>query len=228
MHLTRDDFDIITENGKHLNSRGEFNNIQFQEMMKGELWRYSRRLLSNELLVSDDEHFRSTILMLKLMENHISMSEDREEWLLKKIYTAVGSPDVTNRRSGRTGQKAEIGNSFSSSTPVDDVKDLILELTKQVSNQVMTVGDVLCIGLPAFCRHPPLAGPHTMQMQHSALQCCAPFLECIEHSVHSKSLALKCTRHSVHSTQWTLSTQCHSPYRHSVLSASIVCGPMCP
>ena len=71
-------------------------------------------------------------------------------------------------------------------------------------------------------------GPHTMQMQHSALQCCAPFLECIEHSVHSKSLALKCTRHSVHSTQWTLSTQCHSPYRHSVLSASIVCGPMCP
>ena len=64
-----------------------------------------------------------------------------------------------------------------------------------------------------------------MLMLHSALQCCAPFLECIEHSVHSKSLALKCTRHSVHSTQWTLSTQCHSPYRHSVLSASIVCGP---
>ena len=61
-----------------------------------------------------------------------------------------------------------------------------------------------------------------MLMLHSALQCCAPFLERIQHSVHSKSLALKCTRHSVHSTQWTLSTQCHSPYRHSVLSASIV------
>ena len=72
------------------------------------------------------------------------------------------------------------------------------------------------------------SGPHTMLMLHSALQCCAPFLERIQHSVHSKSLALKCTRHSVHSTQWTLSTQCHSPYRHSVLSASIVCGPMCP
>ena len=175
VHLTRDDFDIITENGKHLNSRGEFNNIQFQEMMKGELWRYSRRLLSNELLVSDDEHFRSTILMLKLMENHISMSEDREEWLLNKIYTAVGSPDVTNRRSGRTGQKAEIGNSFSSSTPVDDVKDLILELTKQVSNQVMTVGDVLCIGLPAFCRHPPLAH-HCKRVSMSASACLCIFL----------------------------------------------------
>ena len=47
-----------------------------------------------------------------------------------------------------------------------------------------------------------------------------------QHSVHSKSLGFKCTRHSVHSTQLTLSTQCHSPYRHSVLSASIVCGPM--
>ena len=44
------------------------------------------------------------------------------------------------------------------------------------------------------------AGPHTMLMLHSALQCCAPFLECIQHSVHSKSLALKCTRHSVQLT----------------------------
>ena len=45
-----------------------------------------------------------------------------------------------------------------------------------------------------------MAGPHTMLMLHSALQCCAPFLECIQHSVHSKSLALKCTRHSVQLT----------------------------
>ena len=45
-----------------------------------------------------------------------------------------------------------------------------------------------------------ISGPHTMLMLHSALQCCAPFLECIQHSVHSKSLALKCTRHSVQLT----------------------------
>ena len=44
------------------------------------------------------------------------------------------------------------------------------------------------------------SGPHTMLMLHSALQYCAPFLECIQHSVHSKSLALKCTRHSVQLT----------------------------
>ena len=46
----------------------------------------------------------------------------------------------------------------------------------------------------------PPSGPHTMLMLHSALQYCAPFLECIQHSVHSKSLALKCTRHSVQLT----------------------------
>ena len=34
-------------------------------------------------------------------------------------------------------------------------------------------------------------------MLHSALWCCATGLERIQHSVHSKSLALKCTEHSV-------------------------------
>ncbi len=38
IHLTRDDFDIITESGKHLNRNAEFNREQFQEMMRGELW----------------------------------------------------------------------------------------------------------------------------------------------------------------------------------------------
>ena len=62
-------------------------------------------------------------------------------------------------------------------------------------------------------------------MLHSALWCCASGLERIQHSVHSKSLALKCTEHSVLSKERALSTQCPSPSRHSVLSASIVCGP---
>ena len=49
--------------------------------------------------------------------------------------------------------------------------------------------------------------------------------ECTQHSVHNTSLALKCTENSVLSKQRALSTQCPSPSRHSVLSASIVCGP---
>jgi len=39
IHLTRDDFDIVTENGRHLGPSMEFGAAQFQEMMKGELWR---------------------------------------------------------------------------------------------------------------------------------------------------------------------------------------------
>jgi len=50
--------------------------------------------------------------------------------------------------------------------------------------------------------------------------------ECTQHSVHNTSLTLKCTEHSVLSKQRALSTQCPSPSRHSVLSASIVCGPV--
>jgi hypothetical protein len=42
IHITHDDFDIITEHGKHLGPTAEFNIDQFQEMMRGELWRYSR------------------------------------------------------------------------------------------------------------------------------------------------------------------------------------------
>ena len=68
IHLTHDDFDIITEHGKHLGPTQEFNIQQFQEMMKGELWRFSRRELNNVLSVSGDEQFRSIILMLKIME----------------------------------------------------------------------------------------------------------------------------------------------------------------
>jgi hypothetical protein len=69
IHVTRDDFDIITENGKHLNRNAEFNREQFQEMMRGELWRFSRRQLTNVLSLSESRDFAGTILMLKLFEN---------------------------------------------------------------------------------------------------------------------------------------------------------------
>ena len=68
VHITREDFEIITENGKYLNQTGEFDSDQFQAMMRGELWRYSRRALNNVLCVTGDDQFRSTILMLKLMD----------------------------------------------------------------------------------------------------------------------------------------------------------------
>ena len=68
IHMTEDDFDLITEWGKHLGVTGEFDVSQFREMMKGELWRFSRRQLKNVLAESTNNEFKSIILMLKLME----------------------------------------------------------------------------------------------------------------------------------------------------------------
>jgi len=68
IHVTRDDFDIITDYGKHLGPTAEFDKEQFREMMNGELWRYSRRQLDNVLALTGDDQFLSTLLMLKIFE----------------------------------------------------------------------------------------------------------------------------------------------------------------
>jgi voltage-gated sodium channel len=88
IHLTRDDFDVVTENGKHLGPTAEFNRENFQKMMKGELWRYSRRELANVQSVSGDEKFNSTILMLKIMES----STDRALAEVLRLLRSISDP----------------------------------------------------------------------------------------------------------------------------------------
>ena len=44
IHLTDDDFEIITQYGKFLSVTGEFNKLQFREMMQGELFRFGPSL----------------------------------------------------------------------------------------------------------------------------------------------------------------------------------------
>jgi methyl-accepting chemotaxis protein len=92
IHLTRDDFDVVTENGKHLGPTAEFNREQFQTMMKGELWRYSRRELANVLSVSGDEQFNSTILMLKIMESRNDTTLAEVLRLLRSISDHIQLP----------------------------------------------------------------------------------------------------------------------------------------
>jgi hypothetical protein len=45
--MTKDDWDILTDMGRLLNAEGEFNQMQFRDMMKGELERFSFRQLAN-------------------------------------------------------------------------------------------------------------------------------------------------------------------------------------
>ena len=74
-----------SEHGKHLGPDREFNSKQFMEMMKGELWRVSRRELNNVLCVSGDDNFRSIILMLKLFESSTRDSLAKHEGELADI-----------------------------------------------------------------------------------------------------------------------------------------------
>ena len=94
--------DIITENGKHLGPTAEFNSVQFQDMMKGELWRYSRRELANVLEVSGDEQFRSTILMLKLFET--STRAQLREMALMMHARPHHLPPLRHSQGGRGGE----------------------------------------------------------------------------------------------------------------------------
>jgi voltage-gated sodium channel len=115
IHLTRDDFDVVTENGKHLGPTAEFNRENFQKMMKGELWRYSRRELANVQSVSGDEKFNSTILMLKIMESSTDRALDEVLHLLRSIsdpqHKAAGSATPGTggggERKGAGGKEGE-------------------------------------------------------------------------------------------------------------------------
>ena len=91
------DFELITENGKHLGPTGEFSPGQFQDMMNAELWRYSRRQLDNVLSVSGDEQFRSTILMLKIMETAMRVSFKS---LTDQLHIKAPQSHLISRSSG--------------------------------------------------------------------------------------------------------------------------------
>ena len=109
IHITREDFDIVTENGKHLGATNEFNREQFQTMMKKELWRYSRRELANVLSVKGDEQFNSTILMLKMMESEVlQLLHSIEHHVTADPYgqrqsAVTGHPSLPRSKSGGTG-----------------------------------------------------------------------------------------------------------------------------
>ena len=105
IHLAREDFDVITEYGKHLNPQGEFSSEQFQAMMKRELWRYSRRQLSNVLSLSGDEQFRSTILMQKIFEVDVFARLDTMEAQLKAVVTAFGAAPACAEGQRRGGAR---------------------------------------------------------------------------------------------------------------------------
>jgi hypothetical protein len=74
IHMTAEDFEIITEKGKHLGEEGTFNLQQFHGMMNTELNLYIFRGLCNVLKESDNVEFKQIVLMLKMIEKNIQTS----------------------------------------------------------------------------------------------------------------------------------------------------------
>ncbi|EKX31615.1 hypothetical protein GUITHDRAFT_122197 [Guillardia theta CCMP2712] len=67
IHLTLDDYDIITEGGNLCKEDGEFDADQFQSMMKGELKRYAQRCVANAMSETERKEDHSILFMLKLL-----------------------------------------------------------------------------------------------------------------------------------------------------------------
>ena len=68
VHITRDDFDVITQQGELLGPGGEFDRSQFQDMMLGEMLRYSHRKVMNMLQDTEQEEFRALVLLIRMNE----------------------------------------------------------------------------------------------------------------------------------------------------------------
>ena len=68
MHMTEADFNDLTDNGRHLNSAGEFGSDQFRDMMKEEFIRYTQRYLANTVKESRSNEYKSSVLQLKVLE----------------------------------------------------------------------------------------------------------------------------------------------------------------
>eukprot|EP00960_Hanusia_phi_P006656 190222-Hanusia_phi.AAC.8 len=76
IHLLQDDFEFLTEGGRHCNSNGEFSKEQFQEIMKEELRRYALRKLSNAMAETSSKEFAALFLMMKMIAMQTEQHSD--------------------------------------------------------------------------------------------------------------------------------------------------------
>ena len=108
--LTLEDFDVMTENGRLVTAAGEFDRAQFHKMMRGELWRYSRRALNNVLCVTGDDQFRSTILMLKLMDMTLRASLADIAARMPPLNTGSEEADTDAKQEADAGAAPQTNN----------------------------------------------------------------------------------------------------------------------
>jgi voltage-gated sodium channel len=165
IHLTPDDFDLISDNGQLLSVDGEFNQQQFRKMMLGELQRYARRTLRNAVVLSNNQEFHSTIMLIKLLEESLfaKMKEGRDE----------------------------MQQNFAESQNQQEKTDRMLEKVDRMHEQLEHVHDALA-EITSFCRQPQQQKTPAVSKRASKHIPSLQTHECAEVGGELKSCALNC------------------------------------
>ena len=105
--LLIDDFHILTEDGKLLDEEGEFSDVQFQKMMRGELKRYSQRRVQNAMSETNSKEFRAVLLAIKLLD----LTQEKHEGMLCKIMKKLGivEEEEEEEEGGEGGEEGQEG-----------------------------------------------------------------------------------------------------------------------
>ena len=74
IHLSRDDWDIATEEGRLTDDTGNLDKHVFHIMIRSELWKYMRRELSNTLNMGGSAEFRIHMIQQKLLDSKLTQA----------------------------------------------------------------------------------------------------------------------------------------------------------
>ena len=152
MHMTEADFNDLTDNGRHLNSAGEFGSDQFRDMMKEEFIRYTQCYLANTVKESRSSEYKSSVLQLKVLEM-ILLDQ------IKAAALPAPPPPSTASALNSSGDgscsedlKAFISSSFSSAIvgPEKNMLDRISRL-ESLMLQILQSGNSVQELLPSTC-----------------------------------------------------------------------------
>ena len=86
IHLTHDEFDQLTEYGRFTSDQGQIQRSDFQLIIKAQLTQLARREIANMLVMTESEEFKSTVMLLRLMERQLGENISDIQSKVQGIY----------------------------------------------------------------------------------------------------------------------------------------------
>jgi hypothetical protein len=129
IHLTQDDFDTISDQGRLTDEDGEFTKLQFRTMMQDELWRYTRREMADVVSVTESDEFRMNIMQVKMLQNKLDNDlRQIKELLSNHVPHAEGELTHTlKHRNTRADEESLPLNNPDTNTDVVQAKEAIAD-----------------------------------------------------------------------------------------------------